>query len=129
MSDKISADLIRQDNGGGLGKELYVVRSRPTQGMDLVKQNLDRHLSYLKELETQGILFAAGPVFIDEGKSFAGDGMIILNTSSFAEAQKIAEQDPLHHSKARQYSIETWMLNEGAINLSVTFHTKTITIR
>ena len=128
MLDKVPADQIRQDNGGGLGKELYVIRSNPSQGMDLVKQHLEQHLAYLKELETQGILFAAGPIFIEQGTSFAGHGMVILNTTSFAEAEKIARRDPLHHSGAREYSIEAWMLNEGAINLSLTFHPQNIAI-
>ena len=55
--------------------------------------------------------------------------MIILNTSSYAEAQKIAEEDPLHKSGARAYSINAWLLNEGSINLRVTLHTKVVEIQ
>ena len=67
MPDKVPADAIRQNPGGGLGKELYVVRSNPTKGMNLVKQNLELHLAYLRDLEARGLLFAAGPLFIEEG--------------------------------------------------------------
>jgi uncharacterized protein YciI len=129
MTEQISADEIRQHPRGGLAKELYLIRSVPSQGLARVKEHLESHLQYLQDLERKGLLFGAGPVFTDNGKNFRGDGLIILNTNSFAEAEKIAAVDPLHQNKARHYTIEAWLLNEGSLNLKLTFNTREIKLQ
>ena len=129
MIEQIPADEIRKHPGGGLAKELYLVHSVPTQGLKAVKENLESHLHYLQDLERKGLLFAAGPLFTDNGQNFQGDGLIILNTNSFAEAEKIAAADPLHQSKARHYTIQSWLLNEGSLNLKLTFNTREIKLQ
>ncbi|MGG6269413.1 YciI family protein [Leptolyngbya sp. AN03gr2] len=121
MVDQIPADDIRQNPGAGLAKELFVVRSTPTQGLEAIAPYLDRHLQYYQDLERKGLLFAAGPLFTNRGQYHQGEGLIILNAKSFSEAEQLAAADPLHQQGVRHYTIEAWLLCEGSLNLRLTF--------
>jgi hypothetical protein len=52
---------------GLLAKQLYVVLTRPTDGLQPVLDNLQEHLAYQLDLEQKGIMFAAGP-FADDSE-------------------------------------------------------------
>lgn len=106
---------------GVLAKELYVILTTPTGGMDALKTQLAAHLAYQKDLEARGISFAAGPFADDTGAEWSGEGMIIVRAASLAEARAIAERDPMHASGARRFRIRPWLLNEGSITLRVTY--------
>src|ERR1700680_3855303 len=43
-----------------LGMRLYVISSKPTDGLGPILQNLEQHIAYQTELERKGIMFAAG---------------------------------------------------------------------
>ena len=53
-----------------LNKDLYVIITKPTNGMEPVMENLDEHLKFQVSLEKKGIMFGAGP-FWEENRSIS----------------------------------------------------------
>jgi uncharacterized protein YciI len=106
---------------GVLAKRLYVILTQPTGSIDALAEHLSAHLDYQKDLEARGITFAAGPFADDTEQHWSGEGMIIVRASSTAEAQAIAEADPMHRSGVRRYRIRPWLLNEGSFSLTVRY--------
>lgn len=129
MREQIPADSVRSNPGSGLAKELFIVRSVLTQSFEALNQHLEQHLQYYQNLEREGLLFAAGPLFTDRGRNHQGDGLIILNTTSFSEAERLAAADPLHERQIRNYTVEAWLLCEGSFNLRLTFGTREIELQ
>ena len=86
---------------GFLAKQLYVIFTKPTNGIKPVMDNLKEHLAFQVELEKEGTMFAAGPNWTDDEKSWEGDGMVVVRAKSLAEAKQIAARDPMHKSGAR----------------------------
>lgn len=119
MKQVPASTIISKSQKTSLAKLLYVITSTAIKDLESVNQFLPTHLEYLNSLETKGILFGAGPLFSEDGESFAGNGMIIVRAESVNEAKAIAEQDPLHQNQVREYQIQPWLLNEGAINIKV----------
>ena len=89
--DSKTVDDMRR---GPLRKELYVITSIPAAPREQLDRTRPRHLEYQTKLEKDGILFAAGPLFEEDGGR-AG-GFIILRADSFAAAKAIADADPYH---------------------------------
>ena len=97
---------------GFLSQTLFVMRSKPVHGIELVMNNLDSHLDYWKDNEEKKVLFAAGPILSkDINEAWSGEGMVIYRANTLKEAHSISEMDPMHISRARNYTIETWLLN------------------
>src|SRR5437667_5691881 len=93
-------DEINTLLGRMLQKRLYVVFSTPLQPMSEMRSLLQEHLSYMIELEKRGLLFASGP-FLAEGQELPGSGMSILRVASRAEAEAIAQEDPIYKNGMR----------------------------
>ena len=106
---------------GVLAMQLYVVLTKPTGGIDAVRDNLAEHLAYQLELERKNIMFAAGPFADDDAQKWEGEGMVIIRAESLAKAREIAAADPMHISGAREYRVRPWLLNEGSITINVTY--------
>ena len=106
---------------GLLAKELYVVFTRPTGGLEAIFENLEQHLAFQGELEAKGIMFGAGPFPNDAGDEWGGEGMVVIRADSLEEARKIADSDPMHASGARDYTIRPWLLNEGRVMVDLTY--------
>jgi uncharacterized protein len=106
---------------GFLAKQLYVVFTTPTNGMGPVMENIQKHLAFQKSLEAQGIMFAAGPHWTDDEKSWDGDGMVVIRAKSLAAARAIAEKDPMHSSGARKFTVRPWLVNEGTITIKLNY--------
>jgi uncharacterized protein YciI len=104
---------------GLLVKRLYVITSEPTAGLGPVMERLDAHLSYQRQLEAAGTMFAAGPLASADEQEWHGDGLFIYRAESQVEAIRLAEADPMHSSGARRFSIRQWMLNEGSFSVQV----------
>jgi uncharacterized protein YciI len=104
---------------GFLAKQLYVVFTTPTNGMGPVLENIQQHLAFQKSLEEQGIMFAAGPHWTSDEKSWEGDGMVVIRAKSLAEARAIAEKDPMHASGARKFTVRPWLVNEGTVTIKL----------
>lgn len=46
--------------------------------------------------------------------------MLIYRAASVAEANAIAQADPMHKSGAHTFKIRPWLLNDGSITIRVT---------
>lgn len=106
---------------GFLAKPLFVVNTRPAAPMETILRHVDEHLAYQVELERQGIMFAAGPLFSQDGEQWSGEGLVIVRAADLEEARRIAARDPMHSSGARSYAVQPWLLNEGALTIRVSF--------
>jgi uncharacterized protein len=117
-----AADIIALSKKEGfLAKQLYVVFTTPAKGLGPVMDTIKEHLAFQVALEKQGIMFAAGPNWTDDGKSWEGDGMVVIRAGSLAEARAIAERDPMHKSGARKFTIRPWFVNEGTVSVRLNY--------
>lgn len=122
MNDKSPAELT----ASMLRKELYIVTARPARGPG-TKELLAEHLEYQINLEREGKLFGAGPVY-EEGEEVPSAGMIILRAANALEARKIADADPMHASGARTYTVQKWLLNEGSMTVTFRYSDQSVVI-
>jgi uncharacterized protein YciI len=106
---------------GFLAKQLYVVFTTPANGIGPVMANIKEHLAFQVSLEKEGIMFAAGPNWADDEKSWEGDGMVVIRANSLADAKQIMERDPMHKSGARKFKIRPWFVNEGTISVRLNY--------
>ncbi|MEM1047696.1 MAG: YciI family protein [Pseudomonadota bacterium] len=104
-----------------LQKQLYVINTRPTNGLGPVMENIGPHLEFQVRIEQEGIMFAAGPLWADDEETWEGEGMVIIRADSLDHARQIAESDPMHASGARTFTVRPWLINEGGFSLRVTF--------
>jgi uncharacterized protein YciI len=114
---------------GFLSQQLFVIFSTPAADYGPIDEATDDHLAHQLAIEAEGKLFAAGPLCTDDGLSFEGEGMIIVRAGSMDEAREIADRDPMHRSGARTYRIRPWIMNEGAISLTVHLSDQTVQIK
>lgn len=114
---------------GSLAHELYVVLSTPGDSPEKVKEMLPAHLDYQAKQEAAGTLFLAGPVSDPSGDLMEGVGQIIYQTGSLEEARAIADADPMHASGARSFTLRRWLVNEGALTLSVSLSAQSVTLK
>jgi uncharacterized protein YciI len=122
----VAADEVKSicQKEGFLAKQVYVVFTTPTNGMEPVMATLKEHLAFQVELETQGIMVAAGPHWTDDEKEWKGEGMVVIRAGSLAEAKEIAARDPMHKSGARKFTVRPWFVNEGTITVRLNFSKK-----
>jgi len=66
-------------------------------------------------------MFAAGPNWTDDEKSWEGDGMVVIRAKSLAEATDIMKRDPMHKSGARKFKIRPWFVNEGTVSVRLNY--------
>ena len=104
-----------------LRKQLYVIFTKPTNGMEPVLANLERHLAFQIDLEKRGIMFGAGPMWNDTEDAWEGEGMVIVRAASLDEAKAIADSDPMHKAGARSYTVRPWLLNEGTVTVRLSY--------
>ena len=114
---KVTKQDILNASSQMLNKDLYVVFTKPTNGLGPVMENIEEHLKFQVSLEEKGIMFGAGPFWEDNEIDWGGEGMVIIRANSLSEAKEIAETDPMHKSGARSFTVRPWLLNEGTINL------------
>jgi uncharacterized protein YciI len=115
-----AADIL-QASKGMLQKQLYVVFTKPTNGLGPVMANIKPHLDFQVDLERRGIMFGAGPFWTEDEQTWEGEGMVIIRAGSLAEARAIAESDPMHKSGARSFTVRPWLLNEGTVTVKITY--------
>lgn len=106
---------------GMLCMQLYVVFTKPTNGLGPVMQNIEEHLKFQVQLEKDGIMVGAGPHWLDDEETWGGEGMVIIRAESLAHAKEIAAKDPMHSSGAREYTVRPWLMNEGTLTVKVSF--------
>ncbi len=100
---------------GSLALELFVVISTPLKPSDAVKAVLPDHLAYQAEQEAAGNLALAGPLSDLSGNNMEGEGLIVYQVKSLRLATEIAQNDPMHLTKTRKFTIRRWLLNEGCL--------------
>ena len=124
-ADSVSAkDMIEGSRSRGyLAKQLYLVSTRPVNGIGPVMENIEAHLAFQEKLEHDGIMFAAGPNWTDNEESWEGDGTVVIRAASLTDAREIAGQDPMHLSGARTFTVRPWLINEGTIEVRLDFAT------
>ena len=120
---KITKQDVLNVSSEMLNKDLYVVFTKPTNGMIPVMENLEDHLKFQVSLEKQGIMFGAGPFWEDNEIDWKGEGMVIIRANSIDHAKEIASTNPMHKSGARSFTIRPWLLNEGNIEISLDYST------
>jgi uncharacterized protein YciI len=81
---------------------------------------LPAHLDYQIALERAGQLFGAGPIF-EEGGTTPTAGMIILRAPDEEAARALADADPFHAQGLRHYTLHRWLLNEGAMTVTIRY--------
>jgi len=113
---------------GSLAHELYVVDTTVAAAPEDVKANLGDHLAYQQTLEQAGKLAFAGPVSDETGELMQGNGLIIYRAASLEEARELADNDPMHQSGARSYTLRRWLINEGSISLHVGLSTASVSL-
>ncbi len=106
---------------GMLRKQLYVVFTTPTNGLEPVMALIEDHLAFQVDLEQRGIMFGAGPFWTEDEQAWEGEGMVIIRAGSLAEAKEIAATDPMHKSGARSFTVRPWLLNEGSMTVRITY--------
>jgi hypothetical protein len=122
MSAPTSKEIIELSKERGyLAKQLYVIFTMPANGIAPVLENLQRHLDYQESLERRGVMFAAGPHWSDDEQRWEGEGMVVVRAGSFAEAEAIAQEDPMHASGARRFRVRPWLVNEGTLSVKLNF--------
>lgn len=110
-----------------LGREMYLVVTRPVRGPGITDQHLADHLAHQIALEKQGVMFAAGPLY-SRGSPLPEAGMFVLRAKSFEEAEAIANGDPLHKAGLRTYTLQKWRVNEGSYTVTVNYSDQSVHI-
>ena len=111
-----------------LQKQLYAVFTSPADGLGPILERLGEHLAFQVQLEADGILYAAGPMWTDDETAWEGDGLVVIRAGSRQEAIDIAERDPMHKSGARTFQVRPWMINEGSVTLRLDNSSQTFRI-
>ncbi|MDG1882853.1 MAG: YciI family protein [Alphaproteobacteria bacterium] len=120
---KVTKQDVLNASSEMLNKDLYVVFTKPENGMKEVMENLEEHLKFQVSLEKNGVMFGAGPFWEDNEIDWNGEGMVIIRANSLNHAKQIAASDPMHQSGARNFTVRPWLLNEGNIQVSLDYST------
>ena len=119
---------VMQASSRMLQKQLYAIFTTPSAGIDAVLANMEEHLAFQVSLEREGVLYAAGPMWTDDEKSWEGEGLVVVRAGSRAEAAAIAERDPMHRAGARRFTVRPWMINEGTVTIRLDSSSQTFSI-
>ncbi len=109
------------ESRGALAFELFVAVSVPVADPATIKATLPDHLAYIKSLEASGDLVFAGPLSDETGTQMQAMGMLVMRAPTFEAAQALAENDPMHLTGARKFTLRRWLINEGSFSLTVKF--------
>ncbi len=82
---------------GYLARQLYIVSTRPINGIGPVMENLAVHLTFQEELERDGIMFAAGPNWTDDEQTWEGDGTVVLRAPISRRRETDCRSRPYAH--------------------------------
>ena len=58
-----------------------------------------------------------------------GYGLVVIRASSFEEARKIAESDPMHTTGVRDFQLFRWNINEGFTTIELRFSDQSFVIK
>lgn len=126
--EAVLAAAVREASGAMLQKQLYAILTTPVDGLGSVFANLEAHLAFQVQLESDGVLVAAGQLWTDDEDAWEGDGMIVVRAASRTDAIAIATRDPMHQVGARNFTVRPWMVNEGTLSVRLNFASQTFEI-
>ena len=110
------ADVNRM-RAGFIAKRLFLVFLLPTEKVgDRDRARLD-HFKFVKRLEAEGRLFAAGPYVDEQTGKPTGEGLFIVRGESSDEVARIVSEDPFYTGGFRTFRIQPWMMNEGSLTV------------
>jgi hypothetical protein len=110
------ADVSRM-RAGFIAKRLFLVFLLPTDKVgDRDQARLD-HFKFVKRLEAEGRLFAAGPYVDEKTSKPTGEGLFIVRGESSDEVARIVSEDPFYKGGFRTFRIQPWMMNEGSLTV------------
>jgi uncharacterized protein YciI len=102
------ANTSRQSKLSDNHELLYFVDTRLAGGdPHAIFGVLHQHLGFLSNLAAEGKLVFAGPLDTATGVN-SGNGIYALRVASFAEAQAVVAQDPLHEAGIRIAQVSPW---------------------
>ncbi|SDY11034.1 YciI family protein [Citreimonas salinaria] len=124
----VPVGAVLEASRGMLQKQLFAIFTTPVDDLGAVFAHMEEHLAFQVQLEKDGILYAAGPLWTDDGSEWEGEGMVIVRAASVDEAKAIAERDPMHKAGARAFRVRPWLINEGSITIRLDNSTQTFSI-
>lgn len=86
---------------------IYMVKLTIVVDRAVYEPHLPAHIAYLQELKARGALVLSGPFADRTG------GMVLVNAASRAEAESIAEADPLIANRVDTYELREWLITDG----------------
>ncbi len=101
----------------GMNKEVYLYVTEPVVPFDEVAKVLPDHMDFVHKIENQGTMIMGGQTTIEGASDAGGYGAIMIRANSFEEARRIADQDPMHKTGVRKYTLYRWNINEGELNV------------
>jgi len=119
---------VRKASSAMLQKQLYAIFTTPAGGIEPILAGLEEHLAFQMQLEREGVMYAAGPMWSEDERTWDGDGMVVVRAGSRDEAIAIAERDPMHRSGARKFTVRPWMINEGTMTVKLDMSSQKFTV-
>jgi uncharacterized protein YciI len=102
------SENAQQSSLGDAHEVLYFVFSQLAgERPDAIFAHLDDHLRFLAQLSSDGALVMGGPLETPQGAN-SGNGIYVLRAESLADAQQIADADPLHQAGIRTPRVHRW---------------------
>ncbi|MEM0933981.1 MAG: YciI family protein [Bacteroidota bacterium] len=112
----------------GMNKEVYLYVTEPVVSFDEVAKILPDHMDFVHKIENQGTMIMGGQTTIEGADNAGGYGAIMIRANSFEEARRIADQDPMHKTGVRKYTLYKWNINEGEMNVRLKLSDASFTI-
>ncbi|PJE33217.1 YciI-like protein [Pseudooceanicola marinus] len=124
----VPAAEVKEASKAMLQKQLYAIFTTPVAGIGPVLEHLEEHLAFQVQLERDGILYAAGPMWTDAEDAWEGEGLVVIRAASRSAAIRIAQGDPMHKAGAREFRVRPWMINEGSVTLRLDMSSQSFAI-
>lgn len=124
----VPAAEVKEASKAMLQKQLYAIFTTPVAGIGPVLEHLEEHLAFQVQLERDGILYAAGPMWTDAEDAWEGEGLVVIRAASRSAAIQIAHGDPMHKAGAREFRVRPWMINEGSVTLRLDMSSQSFAI-
>ena len=93
---------------------------RGTTSLADIERAFPPHKQWVAEQEAAGRIVVAGP-FLSGDLAWDGDGLLVFRLDSAEDAERLANQDPMHAQGLRTFEIVPWQLNEGSFHIALTF--------
>ena len=121
-------DHVKETLDATLNWDVFVIETAPVKGPEEMKQHMPAHKEYLRGLESQGVLLAAGPI-TNRGDDKPSAGFILVRAESLDDARLIADEEPMHKNGVRSYVLRKWTINEGHIEVSINLSDQSFTVK